>query len=136
VDSALAVHRMHFAFTVTYHNFRAHPAGWLIPIAVAGSLAAMVVFVRRGREWPAFAASSAYLASMLGGGAFALFPVLLPSSTDPARSLTIANAATGSYAMEVASRWWFVAFIVVLITFTFLYRTFRGKIVAGAATYH
>jgi cytochrome d ubiquinol oxidase subunit II len=117
-------------------NFRAHPVGWLIPLAVAGSLGAMAVFVRRGREWAAFGASSTYLATMLGGGAFALFPTLLPSSDDPARALTIDTAATGSYAMNVAARWWFVAFLLVLATFTYLYRTFRGKITAGGAGYH
>jgi cytochrome d ubiquinol oxidase subunit II len=117
-------------------NFRAQPIGWLIPLAVAGSLAAMAFFVRRGREWAAFGASCTYLAAMLGGGAFALFPTLLPSSDDPARSMTINDAATGSYAMNVAARWWFVAFLLVLVTFTYLYRTFRGKLAPGAASYH
>jgi cytochrome d ubiquinol oxidase subunit II len=117
-------------------NYRAHPVSWLIPLAVFGSLAAMIVFVRRDREWPAFAASCTYLAAMLGGGAFALYPVLLPSSTDSARSLTIASSATGAYAMQVAAWWWFVAFLLVLATFTYLYRTFRGKITAGGHGYH
>ena len=118
-------------------NFRAMPMGFAIPGLVLGSLGAMEVFTRRRREWAAFGASVVYLAGMLGGAAFALYPTLLPSSTDPTRSLQIHQAATGSYAMQVAARWWIVAFILVLITFTYLYRTFRGKIIAGAdATYH
>jgi len=68
---------------------------------------------------------------MLGGAAFALFPVLLPSSTDPALSLTVENAATGSFAMTAALRWWPIAFVLVAVTFVHLYRTFRGKIVGG-----
>jgi cytochrome d ubiquinol oxidase subunit II len=118
-------------------NFRSHPLGLLIPLAVAGSLAVMTVAVRRAREEIAFAASIVYLASMLGGAAFALFPVLLPSTGDPARSLTIHSAATGSYAMGVALGWWPIAFVLVALTFTHLYRTFRGKLQAGDADgYH
>ncbi len=112
-------------------NFRAHPWGLLLPAAVAASLLVMNLAARRGRERTAFFASVAYLAAMLGGAAFALFPVLLPSTTDPARSLTVGSAATGSYAMRAALGWWPIAFVLVAVTFTHLYRTFRGKLVAG-----
>jgi cytochrome d ubiquinol oxidase subunit II len=116
-------------------NFRAHPIGLFIPAAVALSLVAMALAARRGREVTAFVASVVYLATMLGGAAFALFPVLLPSSTDPALSLTLENAATGSYAMKTALRWWPIAFLIVAATFVHLYRTFRGKI-AGSEGGH
>jgi cytochrome d ubiquinol oxidase subunit II len=118
-------------------NFRAHPLGWTIPALVVASLAAMELFTRRRREWAAFAASVGYLAGMLGGAAFALYPTLLPSSTDPARALTVHAAATGAYAMQVAARWWFIAFLLVIATFTYLYRSFRGKLTPGeSAGYH
>jgi len=112
-------------------NFRVHPVGLLIPATVAGSLVAMALAARRGRERAAFIASVFYLATMLGGAAFALFPVLLPSSTDPALSLTVEKAATGSYAMMTALRWWPIAFVLVAATFAHLYRTFRGKLVGN-----
>jgi len=38
---------------------------------------------------------------MLAGVAVALYPSLLPSSDDPARDITIYNAATGEYALRV-----------------------------------
>jgi cytochrome d ubiquinol oxidase subunit II len=113
-------------------NFLAHPIGFALPLAVAASLVGMELAGRRGSDRGAFASSTAYLVAMLGGAAFALFPVLLPSSEDPARSLTIARAATGSYAMRVAFVWWFVALLLVAGTFTYLYRSFRGKL-SGAA---
>jgi cytochrome bd ubiquinol oxidase subunit II len=118
-------------------NFRAHPIGLLIPAAVAASLTIMILAARRGRERAAFFASAAYLATMLGGAAFALYPVLLPSSTDPTRSLTVTSAATGSYAMRAALGWWPLAFLLVAATFTHLYRTFRGKLTPGESDgYH
>jgi cytochrome d ubiquinol oxidase subunit II len=118
-------------------NFRAQPIGFALPLAVAASLIVMEIAGRRGNERAAFAASAAYLVAMLGGAAFALFPVLLPSSGDPARALTIGNAATGSYAMRVALAWWIVAFLLVAGTFTYLYRSFRGKVSTGSGDeYH
>ena len=118
-------------------NFLAHPIGLVLPLAVGASLVWMERAGRAGREGAAFASSTVYLVAMLGGAAFALFPVLLPSSSDPARSLTIATAATGSYAMRVALIWWVAAFGLVAGTFTYLYRSFRGKIAeAGGDDYH
>jgi cytochrome d ubiquinol oxidase subunit II len=113
------------------HNFLAHPAGLLIPGAVAASLVAMERTTRRGDERRAFFWSVTYLVSMLIGAAFALFPVVLPASGDPSLSLTLASAATGSYAMRVALTWWLVALVLVVATFAHLYRTFRGKLVLG-----
>jgi cytochrome d ubiquinol oxidase subunit II len=112
-------------------NFRAHPAGLLLPGAVAASLFAMERAGRSGDERRAFFSSVSYLVSMLMGAAFALYPVVLPSSSDPRLSLTLASAATGSHAMRVALTWWLVAFALVLATFTHLYRTFRGKLILG-----
>ena len=70
--------------------------------------------------------------AMLGGAAFALYPVFLPSSGDAARALTLAEAATSPYAMRVAMTWSIVAAIIVMVTFRYLYRSFRGKLTAGA----
>lgn len=112
-------------------NFLDHPAGLLLPAAVAASLVVMELAARRDRERLAFWASGVYLVAMLGGAAFALYPVLLPDSTDPARSLTILTAASGSYAMRIALTWWFVALALVTGSFLYLYRTFRGKLSIG-----
>lgn len=119
-------------------NFRGHPVGLAIPLSVAASLAIMAVAVRRGHERTAFGASAVYLATMLVGAAFALYPVVLPSSDDPTRSLTVASAATGSHGMRVAAVWWPFAFLLVAGSFTHLYRTFRGKLPPHdtADTYH
>jgi cytochrome d ubiquinol oxidase subunit II len=112
-------------------NFKAAPVGLVLPLAVVISLAVMEIASRRGREELAFGASCAYLISMLGGAAFALYPVLLPSSNDPARSLTVAAAATSSYGMRAAMAWWGVAVVIVAFSFRYLYRSFRGKLAVG-----
>ena len=118
-------------------NFRDHIATLLLPALVIASLVVMELAVRRGREQLAFLSSGAYLISMLGGAASALYPVLLPDSSDATRSLTIAAAATGSYAMRIALTWWLVALALVIGVFLYLYRTFRGKLAIGSGDeYH
>lgn len=117
-------------------NYARQPIGLLLPAGVVAGLSGMEWAMRSGRERLGFFASVTYLVSMLGGAAFALYPVLLPSSIDPAGSLTINAAATSAYAMRVAATWWLVAFLLVVATFTHLYRTFRGKIRAGDGDEH
>ena len=111
-------------------NFYAYPIGWLIPLAVAASLAAIKYFNAAGQERRAFLASSTYLASMLGGAVFALYPNVLPA-LDPANSLTIHNAKAGAYGLGVGLIWWSIGIIIACGYFTFLFRTFRGKVAVG-----
>jgi cytochrome bd ubiquinol oxidase subunit II len=110
------------------HNFSEHPLIYVIPLAVAVSLAAMWVFERRGKEMAAFLSSCAYIAAMLAGVAAALYPSLLPSSGDPARDITIYNAATGEYALRVGLIWWGLGMCLAFGYFVFVYRMFRGKV--------
>jgi cytochrome d ubiquinol oxidase subunit II len=56
---------------------------------VFASLILMLFWSRKGKELQAFLASCLYLTGMLVGAVFALYPVLLPASTEPAYNLTI-----------------------------------------------
>jgi cytochrome bd ubiquinol oxidase subunit II len=117
------------------NNYRAHLWGLILPLGVLASLILIQHFHRRGRERAAFLASSAYLACMLGGAAFAVYPQVLPASTNPAYSLTIHNAAAGSYGLGVGMIWWTIGIVLAIGYFAFLYRTFRGKVSAGQEGY-
>jgi cytochrome d ubiquinol oxidase subunit II len=66
---------------------------------------------------------------MLGGAAFAMYPYLLPATTNPSYSLTIYNAKTGAYSLSVGLIWWAIGIALAIGYFTFLYRSFRGKVV-------
>ena len=112
-------------------NFRLRPWGWIIPLVVVGSLVAMQIFIRKGRDFAAFLASTAYLAAMLGGAAFAVYPVLLSATTDPTYSLTIYNAKTGAYSLGVGLIWWTIGIVLAIGYFTFVYRSFKGKVTLG-----
>jgi cytochrome d ubiquinol oxidase subunit II len=109
-------------------NFRFYLWGWLIPITVAGSLVVMYLYRHNGRDKAAFFSSTAYIIAMLGGAAFAMYPYLLPATTDPAHSLTIYNAKTGPYSLRVGLIWWLTGIALAIGYFAFLYWSFRGKV--------
>lgn len=110
-------------------NYMNYPIGWLIPSAVVSSLAGIKYFNASGREKAAFLATSTYLAAMLGGAAFALFPNVLPA-LEPANSLTIYNSKAGEYGLSVGLIWWTIGITVAIGYFVFLFRTFKGKVAA------
>jgi len=112
-------------------NFRSHIWGWCIPLVVAASLLAMRFAQMKGQDLTAFLSSAAYIVSMLGGAAFALYPTLLPASTDPAYDLTIHNATTGAYSLSVGLIWWLIGMALAVGYFVYLYRAFRGKVALG-----
>jgi cytochrome bd ubiquinol oxidase subunit II len=109
-------------------NYRRFPFLFVIPVAVALSLIAMFLHRRRGHDKAAFLASSAYLIFMLVGGAAAVYPNLLTSTTDPALNITVYNAAAGSYSLSFGLIWWSFGMALALGYFVFIYRMFRGKV--------
>jgi len=109
-------------------NYHAHPIGFLVPILVVASLAIMIQGIVSHKEKPAFLASGLYIASMLVGAAFALYPVVLPASTDPGYSLTIYNSAAGRHGLMVGLAWWCIGIVLALGYFVLIFRMFRGKV--------
>ena len=109
-------------------NYKQHAIGFLIPVLVFGSLAVMMHGILKHKEKMAFVASALYIVGMLVGAAFALYPVVLPASTDPARSLTIYNTAAGEHGLIVGLTWWIIGMILALGYFTLLFRMFKGKV--------
>jgi len=109
-------------------NYLAYPVGFLIPIVVFASLAMMFTATRKGQELRAFLASCVYITGMLVGAVFALYPVVLPASTDPAFNLTIYNSAAGQHGLRVGLVWWTFGMILSVGYFVFVYRMFRGKV--------
>jgi cytochrome d ubiquinol oxidase subunit II len=108
-------------------NYAKWPVAWLIPVAVAAALGAIRYFNSRGKDAAAFLSSCAYLASMLVGAVFALYPTVLPA-TRPENSLTISNSAAGGYGLSVGLIWWPIGIAFALVYFFYLFRTFRGKV--------
>jgi cytochrome d ubiquinol oxidase subunit II len=115
-------------------NYRKHMIGLLVPVVVVSSLAVMLWANRKGKEKLAFIASSLYIAFMLVGAAFALYPVVLPAR-DHQYNLTILNTAAGSHGLSVGLAWWTFGAVLAFAYFVFVYRMFRGKVQLGEGHY-
>jgi cytochrome bd ubiquinol oxidase subunit II len=118
----------------TLVNYEAHPLLFVIPVTVLAALVGMRFFTQKGDEMKALLSSSLFLVAMLVGAAAALYPTLLPSSTDPSRDLTIREAISGPYALQVGLAWWCFGILLAILYFVTIYRMFRGK-VSGEADY-
>ena len=110
-------------------NFQKYPWGAVFPILAIGGLAGIVEFRRKpAAETQAFLSSCVYIAGMMTSAAFGVFPCVLPSNTDAARSLTAYNAAAPEYGLKAGLAWWIPGMILAAAYAFFLYRRFAGKV--------
>jgi cytochrome d ubiquinol oxidase subunit II len=109
-------------------NYTRWPAGWIIPAIVVASAVAMPLCRRARRDLAAFVASGLFIAAMLGGAAFALYPVLLPSSNTTYPSLTAIGTLAGPYGLSVGLRWWTAGFVLAVAYVVWIYRSLGAKV--------
>ena len=65
---------------------------------------------------------------MLTSVVFGVYPMVLPSSTNPEYSMTIYNAKAPDYGLQVGLIWWVIGIALVTGYFIFTYRHFAGKV--------
>jgi len=120
-----------FTFGIQPHvreNFATWPLGFVFPgLAVAG-IAGVIFELRRSDERKAFFASCAYLMGMLASVVFGVYPMVLPAR-NPNYSLTVATAKAGDYRLKIGLAWWLVGIILATGYFTYVYRSFAGRVV-------
>jgi cytochrome bd-type quinol oxidase subunit 2 len=71
------------------------------------------------------------IAAMLGGAAFAMYPLLLPSSRDGIPSLTTTNTLAPPYGPTIGLRWWTIGFFLAVCYFVWTYRSIAAKVDVG-----
>lgn len=110
------------------HNYAKHP--WMIAAPLAafgGTLVALIASARRHAGF-AFFLSCVGVASVVLTAGFALFPFIMPSSSDPASSLTVWDAVSSYRTLQVMF-WAVVIFLPLIIVYTsWVYRVMRGKV--------
>jgi cytochrome bd ubiquinol oxidase subunit II len=101
---------------------------WVLPtLALAGAAAAWVLLGARSAG-AAFIASSVCVAATVLTGGCALFPFLMPSSTNPDQGLTIWDAASSPGTLFLMLLVVMVLLPVVLAYTAWVYRVLRGRI--------
>jgi cytochrome d ubiquinol oxidase subunit II len=116
-------------------HLHAGPMGVRVPIAALTAFVTMVVAFRRGREATAFFASSGMLAALLATVAAGLYPNLLRSTTDPAFSMTVDNAAAATDTLQVMLVVAIIGMPFVLLYTAGVQYVFRGKVKLTPSSY-
>ncbi len=109
-------------------NFRAHPSMWLAPAAgFAGALLAMWLSAR-SRPGSGIVASAVSVAGVILTAGLAMFPFIMPSSSEPGASLTMWDATSSPLTLSIMF-WVVVLFLPIVIGYTtWAYRKMRGKV--------
>jgi len=117
-------------YTKLYSNFLAAPGWFVVPLIAVVALLASRLFSAQGKTLLAFSASGATIILIVFTGIIGLYPNLIPSSMDPAHSLTIFNSSSSALTLTVMT---VVAaiFVPIVIVYQFVvYRFFRKPVTA------
>ena len=111
-------------------NFVTWPWGFIFPLLAVAGIAGVRFEMVKHDERKAFFASCAYLTGMLASVVFGLYPLVLPAR-NPVYSLTVASAKAGDYGLKIGAMWWTIAILLAAGYFTYVYRSFTGKVVVA-----
>ena len=113
--------------TKLYDNFFSHPGWLLVPVLAVTALLLVKILHARARMLGAFFSSCALIVLVVATGLVGLFPNLIPSSLDPAASLTIFNSSSGPYTLRLMSIVAAIFVPIVIVYQVLVYRFFREK---------
>ena len=119
-----------WAVSIQLHNGK----WWSWTLTALAALAALVSWqlARRGSEGRAFLLMAAFLATGAAGIFSAVYPVVLPSTLDPANSLTVATASSSSYTLGLMTVVALIGLPLVLAYQSWTYWVFRRRITVGS----
>ena len=104
---------------------------WLLALLAAVALIGAVLAGRARREGWAFALTGVTIALAVTTLFATMYPDVMPSSTDPAFSLTIHNASSTHYTLTVMTVVALIMTPVVLLYQGWTYWVFRARIMPG-----
>lgn len=109
-----------------FANYAAHPALWLLPILAVGAALLSAAL----RRWPtvAFLWSCVVPGAVIATAGAALFPFLLPSSTNPGASLTVWDASSSKLTLYVMLGAVVLMLPVIMAYTSWVYYVMRGPV--------
>jgi cytochrome d ubiquinol oxidase subunit II len=116
-------------------NYHAH--SWMLVAPVVALIAAgwsVLLSLSRRAAVAAFLGSAIAVAAVIATAGLSLFPFLLPSSSDPASSLTVWDASSSRMTLEVMLAATAVLLPIILIYTGWVYRVLRGPVTGEAIT--
>jgi cytochrome d ubiquinol oxidase subunit II len=111
-----------------FDNYTRQGLLWLLPLGSVAAALLVNLLLKIGRRGFALLSSGVTQAATIFTAAIALFPFLMPSSTNPNDSLTIWDASSSAktlFIMLIAV----IVFLPIVLAYTaWVYRVLRGRI--------
>lgn len=117
------------------NHFKQYPALFILALLNMLAIANIPREIYHRREFNAFLSSCASILALLGLFAIGIFPNMVLSSTDPANSLNIYNAASSQKTLSIMLTVAIIGIPFVLGYTASIYWIFRGKVKLDATSY-
>jgi cytochrome bd ubiquinol oxidase subunit II len=117
-------------------HYRAHAILWLVPAGALLGGALCWMLLGAGRAGAAFLASSVSVAGTILTAGIALFPFLMPSSTQPDQGLTVWDASSSRHTLFIMLVAVVVLLPVVLAYTSWVFSVLRGRITLAEIRRH
>jgi len=114
--------------TDLYANFLKWPLLAVFPLLAVAGLLCTRLFLAKREWWKAFASSAAFIGGAAAFGIAGLYPRLLPSSLDPAASLTAFNSASSTLTLSIMLGVVLVFIPIVLVYQVWVHKKFSSEI--------
>jgi cytochrome bd ubiquinol oxidase subunit II len=109
------------------HNFHARPWMWAAPVTASFAALCAHALFRLHRAVAAFLASALVQAGTILTAGFALFPFLMPSSSNPNHSLTVWDASSSAKTLFIMLCAVVVFLPIVLLYTAWVFRVLKGR---------
>jgi len=122
--------------TELFKNYVENPLLLVITLLPVGGLIMQRVYIGHRKMFMAWIASAVTIAGVALFGVIGLYPVLLPSSLDPAWSMTIANSSSSPLTLKIMLTVALTFVPIVILYQAWVYKTFSHKVTEKDVDYH
>lgn len=109
-------------------NFETYPVLWAGPVAGIVGAGLVVLLTRASAFGSAFLANKVSIIGVIASVGFALFPVILPSSTHPAHSLTVFDSSSSHATLGIMLACTVFFLPLILMYTAWVYKVLWGKV--------
>ncbi|RAP56260.1 cytochrome d ubiquinol oxidase subunit II [Oleiagrimonas sp. MCCC 1A03011] len=109
-----------------FGNYSAHPALWLVPLVGFAGVIGAALAARAGRSHLGWWSGALGWIGVIGTVGAAMFPFMMPSSSEPSQSLTLWNATSSQLTLT-----WMVGFTVVFVPLVVWYTSWAFYVMRG-----
>ncbi|PXX44632.1 cytochrome d ubiquinol oxidase subunit II [Aquitalea magnusonii] len=112
-------------------NYQRWPLTMLLPLSAYLAGIAAMLLLRGGRSFAAFWASAVGLAGVIGTAGISMFPFVMPSSSNPASSLTVWDSVSSQLTLELMLVATLIFMPLIILYTRWAYKVMGGKVTAA-----